>query len=127
MIRPRAIIALTCCIAALTACRQFPEIDVSEARFDKSTPYPEFVPLDVLLEEPEPEIDAELETELTQRGSTLNQTPEAPTTEEQQDPLLDRLDALRAKRAEQAGSDPIISDELRERMTGGITAPTIPE
>lgn len=112
---------------ALTGCATFPEVEVSDQKFDADTPYPEFVPLDILLKAPEPEIDAETEAELTQRNADLAQTPSGATAQETADPILDRLDALRAKQAEQSAAAPEISDALRARMDAGITAPAIPE
>lgn len=123
----RSFIFALCAFAALSSCRAFPEIEVSEQQFDAQTPYPEFVPLDVLLDEPEAEIDAEMQKDLTKRNRVLGRTDSAETLEDEQDPLLDRLDALRAKRDEEAVNDPAISDELRKRMEAGITAPRVPE
>jgi len=114
-------------LAALTGCRAFPEIEVSEARFDDTTPYPEFVPMDTLLEEPEAEIDKAMQRKLTKRSRKLGRTDEADTLEDSDDPLLDRLDALRARRDNEAINDPVISDELRARMEAGVTAPAVPE
>lgn len=121
------LLVLTCVTAALPGCRKFPEVEVSEKQFDSKTPYPEFVPLEDLLNEPEATITDEVETNLTTRRDDLAETPDAQDLEDAQDPVLDRLDALRAKRETDAGSDPIIDEDLRKRLEGGITPPTIAE
>lgn len=114
-------------LSQLAGCATFPELEVSEAQFDSKTPYPKPVPLDELLTEPEPSITDEVQEELTTRRDDLLETPDAEDAEEAKDPVLDRIDALRKKREEQAQSDPVIDDELRKRMEGGITPPTVPE
>lgn len=123
---------ITCLLVmALGGCRNFPEVEVSEAQFDSKTPYPEFVPLEVLMEQPEPAITPELQTELTTRRDALNATPQAAEAvlrsdarTGSKDPLLNRLDALRAKQATHNENAPDIEDELRKRMEEGITPPT---
>ena len=116
-------IAILC--SGVVACAKFPELEVSEAQFDRKTPYPKFVPLDVLLKEPEASITDDVQDELTTRRDDLQSTPDAASSEETNDPVLDRLDALRARRDEE--KEPIIDDDLRKRLEGGITPPTIPE
>lgn len=108
--------------AGLVACRKFPEVDVSEKQFDSKTAYPEFVPLDELLDAPEPTITEEVESDLTTRRDDLQTTPQALDAEAQNAPVLDRLDALRQKRDE---TDPraIFDEETRKRLESGITDP----
>ena len=127
-LRPTILITVLFC-AALPACKKFPEIKISEAQFVSKTPYPKFVPLDILLKEPEATITDEVEDDLTSRRDTLQSTPvaSAAQTEMANDPMLDRLDALRARRKAQTAADPIIDDALRKRMEGGINPPTLPE
>lgn len=125
----RLILALMS-LPALAACQNFPELDVSEARFDASTPYPDLVPVSELLDAPEATITDEVEDELTNRRDDLTATPQAPSTADSdpaKDPLQNRLDALREKRDAEADNDPIIDDALRKRLETGITAPTLPE
>jgi hypothetical protein len=110
-------------LVSLAGCADFPELEVSEAQFDSDTPYPDLVPLDELLEEPEPAITDELQETLTTRRDDLLATPDGATN----DPLQARLDALRKKRDEKLEADPVIDDELRKRLEEGITAPTEPE
>ncbi|MEP5154820.1 hypothetical protein [Planktotalea sp.] len=110
-------------LASLGGCADFPELEVSEAEFDRTTPYPDLVPLDELLEEPEPTITDELQDTLTTRRDDLLATPSGADS----DPLLERLEALRKKRDEKLVADPEIDEELRKRLEGGITAPTEPE
>ncbi|MEM9581296.1 MAG: hypothetical protein AAF891_11470, partial [Pseudomonadota bacterium] len=83
--------------------------------------------IDILLKEPEPEIDADFETEMTQRAVDLEATPEDASLEDKKDPVLDRLDALRAKRDAQEANGPLISDDLRKRLKTGVTEPQLPE
>ena len=108
-------------------CQKFPELEVSEAQFDGKTPYPEFVPIEELLIEPEATITSEVETDLTTRRDTLQETPEGADAEDAGDPVLDRIDALRERRDNEATNDPIIDDALRKRLEGGINPPTIAE
>ena len=114
-------------LTQLAACATFPELEVSEAQFDSKTPYPELVPVEELLEEPEASITDEVQDDLTTRRDELLETPDAKDAEEAKDPVLDRIAALRKRRDEQAASDPVIDDELRKRMEGGISAPIVPE
>jgi len=127
-LRPTILITVLFC-AALPACKKFPEIKISEAQFVSKTPYPKFVPLDILLKEPEATITDEVEDDLTSRRNMLQSTPvaSAAQTGMANDPVLDRLDALRARSKVQAAADPIIDDALRKRMEGGINPPTLPE
>ncbi len=127
--RAHSFLILTFACAALSSCAKFPELEVSEAQFDSKTPYPKFVPLDVLLKEPEATITDDVQDDLTARRDDLQDTPtpSSESTDQANDPVLDRLDALSARRDAQASNDPIIDDELRKRMEGGITPPTIPE
>lgn len=122
--------ALTLCfilLASLSAgCRDFPELELSEAEFDSSTPYPKFVPVEELLKEPEPSITDETQNALTSRRDALLDTPDGDGVS-RKDPLLDRLDALRAKRDARVTGDPVIDDQLRKRMTEGVTVPIAPE
>ncbi len=111
----------------MLACTTFPEPEVSEAEFDSKTPYPKLVPLEELLKEPEPSITDELQSDLTTRRDDLLSAPGSSNAAASQDPVLDRIDALRAQRDEQAARDSIIDDALRKRMEAGITAPTVPE
>lgn len=111
----------------LSACKDFPDLEVSEAEFDKKTPYPKLIPLEVLLKEPEATITDEIETELTTRRDDLNATPQAADAEDTNDPVLNRIDALRARQEEKAANDPIIDEKLRKRMEDGIKPPTLPE
>lgn len=126
-LRAPLLISLVALCLAVPACRKFPELELSEKQFDNKTPYPEFVPLEILLKEPEATITDEVETDLTTRREDLQDTPAGQDATEAKDPVLDRLDALRAQRDAQAQSQPIIDDELRKRMEGGITAPIEPE
>ena len=125
---PTILIAVLIC-TALPACKKFPELEVSEVQFDSKTPYPKFVPLDILLKEPEATITDEVEDNLTSRRDTLQDTPvvSSAQAEKANDPVLDRLDALNARLEAQAAADPIIDDALRKRMEGGINPPTLPE
>jgi hypothetical protein len=135
MTQPARTYALGLLLAALTlaACAGIPELEVSEAEFDDTTPYPGFVPFDILLKDPVPTITGDVETELTTRNADLTARTAAPalaaasgTPLPQTDPLLDRLDALRAKR-NAIGQTTVIDDALRARIDAGITAPTVPE
>ncbi|MGH1578677.1 hypothetical protein [Planktotalea sp.] len=129
MLSLRALVVFSLAIgaASLPGCRKFPEVEVSEAQFDSKTPYPKLIPFETLLKEPEPSITDEVEEDLTTRRDDLLDTPDADDLEEAKDPVLDRIDALRKRRDEQTTSDPIIDDELRKRLEGGITPPTEPE
>jgi hypothetical protein len=111
----------------LQACTKFPELEVSEAQFDDKTPYPEFVPMDVLLKEPEATITDDVETDLTTRRDDLLTTPDAQSAQDLKDPVLDRIDALRERSQANAQNGSIFDDELRKRLEGGITATTVPE
>jgi hypothetical protein len=77
-----------------------------------------------LLKEPKPSITDEVQDDLTTRRDDLLETPDA---QQAKDPMLDRIDALRSRRDEQAESDPIIDEDLRKRLEGGISTPTVPE
>lgn len=134
MTQPARPYTLGLLLAALTlaACADIPELEVSEAEFDATTPYPGFVPFDILLKDPEPSITGDVEAELTERNTSLNARIAEPAasaaaaTLPQTDPLLDRLDALRAKR-ETVNQAPVIDDALRARIDAGISAPTVTE
>ena len=108
----------------LNGCANFPELEVSEAEFDRKTRYPKFVPLEVLLKEPEATITDEVEAELTTRREDLQGTPVGVDAEDANDPVLNRIDQLRAQQQSNSANDPIIDDALRERMEGGIKPPT---
>lgn len=122
-----AIFALALLCASVSGCKKFPELELSEEQFDSKSPYPELVPLSVLLEEPEATITDDVETDLTTRRDDLLTTPDGATVEETKDPLLERLDALRERREAEAAEGSIFDDELRKRLEGGITPPTVPE
>jgi hypothetical protein len=119
------VLALLC--AGISGCKKFPELELSEEQFDSKSPYPELVPVSVLLEEPEATITGEVETDLTTRRDDLLTTPDAETVEETKDPILNRLDALRERRQAEAAEGSIFDEELRKRLEGGITPPTVPE
>lgn len=109
-------------LALLASCTEFPELEVSEAEFDSSTPYPDLVPLEQLLKEPEPTITDEVQDTLTTRRDDLQSTPSGADPEG--DPLLERLQALRDKRDEKLEADPVIDETLRKRLEAGISAPS---
>lgn len=118
------VVKLAALSAVLSGCGNFPELEVSEAEFDRTTPYPKLVPMDVLLKEPEPAITDELQSDLTTRRDDLLATPTAADAEQRNDPVLDRLDALRAQQAAREQADALIDDELRKRMEDGIKPPS---
>jgi len=136
---PFLIFALCC---ALSACADFPELEVSEAEFDSDTPYPEFVPLEVLLKEPEVTITDETQAELDTRREDLQSTPVA-TPDAEDDALQERIDALRKRQKElsentataetdanvgdDASDTQSIEDRLRDRLENGIRPPTSSE
>lgn len=123
-----SLLSFTVAFAVLAAgCAEIPEIEVSEAQFDSKTPYPKLVPIEELLKEPEASITDEVQDDLTTRRDDLLETPAAEGSEDTKDPVLDRIDALRARRDAEAASDPVIDEELRKRMETGISAPTVPE
>ncbi|WP_293448397.1 hypothetical protein [Planktotalea sp.] len=122
-----AIFALALLCASVSGCKKFPELELSEEQFDSKLPYPELVPLSVLLEESKATITDDVETDLTTRRDDLLTTPDGATVEETKDPLLERLDALHERREAEADEGSIFDDELRKRLEGGITPPTVPE
>ena len=111
---------------ALPACRKFPELEVSEAQFDDDTPYPELVPLEELLNAPEPTIDFELEVEMTERAVIQQGTPQATPPEDATDPIQNRLDALRAKRDDASANRETLNDAMRKRLEEGVQIPDAP-
>ncbi|MEN8891501.1 hypothetical protein [Planktotalea arctica] len=110
---------------ALLGCQKFPELDVSEEQFDAKSPYPKLVPIEELLKEPEPSITGEVQEELTARRDDLQAAPTPGQNSD--DPMQNRIDALRARRDVQAASDPLLDADLRKRMERGINAPIAPE
>lgn len=116
MFRVLLLLSLAIC---LQACRTFPEVEKLEQTFDAKQPYPDFVPLDLLLKEPVASITPELEAEMTADRDALQNTPAGTGSK---DPLQDRIDALDKKRA--AAKNSRIDDATRKRMENGITAPS---
>mgnify|MGYP001157965971 CR=1 FL=1 len=128
-------LAIIAFCSALAACSDLPELEVSEAEFDSKTPYPDFVPLDVLLKEPEATITDDTQNALDTRREDLLSTPFA-QTEPKEDALQKRIDALRKRQQElsastlsrtpevETSSAQSIEDRLRDRLENGIRPPT---
>ena len=121
--RSFVLFAIGAALVALSGCKSFPELEVSEAQFDRKTPYPKLIPLEVLLKEPEPAITDDVQTDLTTRRDDLLSTPAGADADAANDPVLNRIDALRARQEAQAKNHPIIDEELRKRMESGIKPP----
>ncbi len=128
-------LAIVAFCSALAACSDLPELEVSEAEFDSKAPYPEFVPLDVLLKEPEATITDDTQDALDTRREDLLSTPVA-QTEPNDDALQKRIDALRKRQQRlsastlsrtpevETSSAQSIEDRLRDRLENGIRPPT---
>ena len=128
-------LAIVAFFSALAACSDLPELEVSEAEFDSKAPYPEFVPLDVLLKEPEATINDNTQDALDTRREDLLSTHVA-QTEPNDEALQKRIDALRKRQQElsastlsrtpevETSSAQSIEDRLRDRLENRIRPPT---
>ncbi len=117
-------------LLVLSGCAGLPDLELSDAEFDQDTPYPEFVPLDVLLKEPEATITDETESTLDARREELVNTPLSPSGDTN-DALQQRIDALRKRQQELstglAASEDDLDDRLRDRLENGIQPPNTSE
>jgi hypothetical protein len=133
-VKPTPLLIIALC-TALAACADLPELEVSEAEFDSDTPYPEFVPVDVLLKEPEATITDDTQDDLDTRREDLLSTP-LTDTDDEDDALQERIDALRKRQQEMSktpsastqtveeSAEQSIEDRLRDRLENGIRPPT---
>ncbi len=115
------------CIALslLGGCSSIPKVNISDARFDSTTPYPEFVPLEILLKEPEATIDDSFEASITIRAADQQDEALAAASQSATDTgaVDSRLETLRAKRDALTDVSSALDEESRTRLEAGISVP----
>lgn len=99
---PRARTAALALVVALAGCTQFPDLDETETPGVADAPYPRLVPLDSLLEAPEPLAQPEMLEDLDARVADLQGRAGqlqgiTPLPAAQNDDVSDRLARLRQK------------------------------